>query len=60
MEKVDELIETLAEHVLKLINNNEKVLTNEIEKETKALAELVTARAGCRGKDSLDFEKEGV
>lgn len=45
VEKVDELIETLSNHIIQMVNDKKKVLSNEIEKETKALAELVTARA---------------
>lgn len=47
MDKVDELVEVLANDIIQKINNNEKILINEIEKETKALAELISARAGC-------------
>lgn len=42
MQKVDELIEKLAEHIKKLVT---KGFENEIAEETKALAELISARA---------------
>lgn len=41
MQKVDELIEELAEHIKKLII---KGYENEIAEETKALAELISVR----------------
>lgn len=44
MEKVDELINTLAEHIKKRIDS-ENERENEIAEKTKALAELVSARA---------------
>ncbi len=47
MEKVDELIDVLAEHIIQRINNSEKIISDDIEGKTKALAELVSARAGC-------------
>lgn len=42
MDKVDELIDTLAEHIKKNIDEGKE---NEITEKTKALAELVSARA---------------
>lgn len=44
MEKVDELIETLAEHISYVIASGE-TYDNEISEKTKALAELISARA---------------
>lgn len=44
MEKVDKLIEELADHIQKIILSN-KERGNEIAEKTKALAELVSARA---------------
>lgn len=44
MSKVDELIDTLAEHIKKCINEGNDI-ENEIAEKTKALAELVSARA---------------
>ena len=44
MEKVDELIEALAEHISYVIAFG-KECENEIEEKTKALAELISARA---------------
>ncbi len=42
MDKVDELIGALAEHIKKSIDEGKE---NEIAEKTKALAELVSARA---------------
>ncbi len=42
MDKVNELIDTLAEHIKKNIDEGKE---NEITEKTKALAELVSARA---------------
>lgn len=44
MEKVDELIDALAEHIKKRIDEGDD-MENEITEKTKALAELVSARA---------------
>lgn len=44
--KVDVLIETLAESITESIRNNNEI-PGDIERKTKALAELVTARASC-------------
>lgn len=44
MNKVDELIETLAEHITERIKEDAEI-GNEIAEKTKALAELVSARA---------------
>lgn len=44
MKKVDELIDALAEHIKKCINEGND-MQNEIAEKTKALAELVSARA---------------
>lgn len=44
MSKVDELIDTLAEHIKKRISEGNDI-ENEIAEKTKALAELVSARA---------------
>lgn len=44
MEKVDELIEALAEHISYVIASG-KECENEISEKTKALAELISARA---------------
>ncbi len=44
MEKVDELIEALAEHISYVIASG-KGCENEISEKTKALAELISARA---------------
>lgn len=44
MSKVDELIDTLAEHIKKRIDEGNN-MENEIIEKTKALAELVSARA---------------
>lgn len=44
MEKIDELIDALADHIKKRIDEGND-LNNEIEEKTKALAELVSARA---------------
>ena len=44
MEKIDELIDALADHIKKR-NDEGNDLNNEIEEKTKALAELVSARA---------------
>lgn len=51
MDKVDELIDTLAEHIKKNIDEGKE---NEITEKTKALAELVSAR----GKEiPIDWKK---
>lgn len=47
MEKVDELIDVLAEYIIKRINDSEKIISYDIEEKTKALAELISARASC-------------
>ena len=44
MGKVDELIDALAEHIKKRIDEGTD-MENEITEKTKALAELVSARA---------------
>ncbi len=44
MEKVDALIEALAEHISDVIAS-EKECEGEISEKTKALAELISARA---------------
>lgn len=44
MDKVDELIDALAEHIKKRIDEGND-MENEITEKTKALAELVSARA---------------
>ncbi len=44
MEKVDELIESLAEHISNLISSGREN-EREISEKTKALAELISARA---------------
>ena len=44
MEKVDSLINTLAEHIENEIISN-RVCAHEIAEKTKALAELISARA---------------
>lgn len=44
MEKIDELIDALADHIKKRIDEGND-LNNEIAEKTKALAELVSARA---------------
>ncbi len=44
MGKVDELIDALAEHIKKRIDEGND-MENEITEKTKALAELVSARA---------------
>lgn len=44
MEKVDELIESLAEHIIDKILSG-KEFNQEISEKTKALAELISARA---------------
>lgn len=44
MKKVDELIDELASHIKKIILSG-KERENEIAEKTKALAELVSARA---------------
>lgn len=44
MSKVDELIDALAEHIKKRIDEGND-MENEITEKTKALAELVSARA---------------
>ena len=44
MNKVDELIDALAEHIKKRIDEGND-MENEITEKTKALAELVSARA---------------
>ena len=44
MEKVDELIEVLAEHISYAIASGEKY-EHEISEKTAALAELISARA---------------
>lgn len=46
MEKVDELIEKLAIHIIGLIDaSNNADCEDEIEEKTRALAELVAAKA---------------
>lgn len=46
MEKIEELIEKLAIHIIGLIDaSNNTVCEDEIEKKTRALAELVAAKA---------------
>lgn len=47
MEKVNELIDVLAEYIIKRINDSEKIISYDIEEKTKALAELISARASC-------------
>lgn len=44
MEKVDSLINTLAEHIENIILTNQEYDKNEIAEKTKALAELISAR----------------
>ena len=44
MEKIDELIDALADHIKKRLDEGND-LNNEITEKTKALAELVSARA---------------
>lgn len=44
MKKVDKLIDTLSEHIMTRIENND-FLEEEIAVQTKALAELLSARA---------------
>lgn len=46
MQKIEQLIEKLADHIIEIIDaNNGAAYTNEIEEKTRALAELVMARA---------------
>ena len=45
MEKVDALIEALAEHIIEKFSSGEAYSESEATKETKALAELISARA---------------
>ena len=45
MEKVDELIEALAEHISEKISSCDDYSESEDAEETKALAELISARA---------------
>lgn len=44
MEKVDEVIEILAEHISKIVSSG-KESDHEIAEKTKALADLISARA---------------
>lgn len=44
MQKVEELIEKLADHIIEIIDDK-ATYENEIEEKTKALAELISARA---------------
>lgn len=44
MEKVDKLIEKLAENISRILESGREK-ENEVEKKTKALAELISARA---------------
>lgn len=48
MEKVDELIEKLAGHIIGILDTGNEA-THEIEEKTKALAELITARSRMEG-----------
>lgn len=45
MEKVDALIEALAEHIIEKISAGDAYSESEAVEETKALAELISARA---------------
>lgn len=46
MKKVEELIEKLATHIIRIVDANDgAAYTNEIEGKTRALAELITAKA---------------
>lgn len=46
MQKVEELIEKLADHIIGIIDVNDgATYTNEIAGEVRALAELISARA---------------
>ena len=45
MEKVDALIEALAEHIIEKISAGDAYSESEATKVTKALAELISARA---------------
>lgn len=45
MEKVDALIEALAEHIIEKISAGDAYSESEAAEETKALAELISARA---------------
>lgn len=46
MQKVEELIEKLADHIIGIIDANDgATYTNEIAGEARALAELISARA---------------
>ena len=45
MEKVDALIEALAEHISEKISSGDAYSESEATEETKALAELISARA---------------
>ena len=46
MQKVEELIEKLADHIIGIIDANDgATYTNEIAGEVRALAELISARA---------------
>lgn len=45
MEKVDALIEALAEHISEKISSGDAYSESEAVEETKALAELISARA---------------
>ena len=45
MEKVDALIEALAEHISEKLSSGDAYSESEAAEETKALAELISARA---------------
>lgn len=50
MEKVDELIETLAEHIMKDLTDDRRVnCLGTVSERTRALAELITARYRMEG-----------
>lgn len=44
MQKVEELIEKLADHIIEIIDDK-AIYEKEIEEKTRALAELVSAKA---------------
>lgn len=49
MSKIDELIDVLAEHIIQMVNDKKKVLSNEIEKETKVLENICLNNSECPG-----------
>lgn len=57
-EKIDKLIETLADHIIGLIEGG-YVTENEITEQTKALAELISARIMAEAGTLVNLDSNG-